>query len=102
MCRWTIGHPRNAVATANLDANTVSVFLNGGDGTFLPKLDLRAGGDPRLVAIGDLNGDGKPDLVAANNDANAVSLFLNKGGGTFRSGATTQPDRAPYRSRSAT
>ena len=41
---------------------------------------------PRSVAIGDLNGDGKPDLAIANDGAANVSVLLNKGNGTFGQG----------------
>jgi hypothetical protein len=42
----------------------------------------RAGGDPRSVAIGDLNGDARPDLAVAND--HGVSVLANRGDGTFR------------------
>ena len=35
------------------------------------------------VAIGDLDGDGKPDLVTANQVGNSVSVLLNRGDGSF-------------------
>jgi hypothetical protein len=35
------------------------------------------------VAIGDLNGDGKPDVVVANPSLNNVGIFLNAGNGTL-------------------
>jgi FG-GAP-like repeat/PASTA domain len=65
----------------------VSVLLNRGDGSFQAwlnyrvqaKLDYRAvGGD--WVAIGDLNGDGKPDLATANTDVGTVSALINTPG----------------------
>ena len=58
------------------DANTVSVLLNKGDGTFEARLNYAAGKGPASVAIGDLNGDTKPDLVTANYNADSVSVFL--------------------------
>ena len=39
------------------------------------------------VAIGDLNGDGKPDVVVANPSLNNVGVFLNTGSGTLGPGA---------------
>ena len=35
------------------------------------------------MAIGDLNGDGKPDLATVSSDASALSVFLNRGDGSF-------------------
>src|SRR5205814_378661 len=37
---------------------------------------------PESVAIEDLNGDGKPDLVTANYNASTVSVLLNAGPGS--------------------
>src|SRR5205814_405368 len=39
---------------------------------------------PRSVAIGDVNGDGRPDLVVANDGSNSVSVLLGNGDGTFQ------------------
>jgi hypothetical protein len=49
----------------------------GKGGTFQSKVDYGTGSGPRSVAIGDVSGDGKPDLVTANRFANTVS-FLRK------------------------
>ena len=63
----------------------MSVLLNKGDGTFAARLDYATGRGPISVAIGDLNGDGKPDLAIANgHGGNSVSVLLNKGDGTFQ------------------
>jgi hypothetical protein len=46
-------------------------------------VEYGTGGSPPSVAIGDLSGDGKPDLVAANYGSNTVSVLLGNGDGTF-------------------
>ena len=38
---------------------------------------------PYSVAIGDLNGDGKPDLATVNYDPSTVSVLIGSGDGTF-------------------
>ena len=63
--------------------NTVSVFTNGGNGSFARR-NYRTGITPRAFAIGDLNGDGKPDIAVATERANAISVLENSGDGTFR------------------
>jgi hypothetical protein len=69
----------------------VSVLLNNGDGTFGPAKTYAAGPWPTSVQIGDLNGDGWPELVVANSaigsssssGSSYVSVYRNKGDGTF-------------------
>src|SRR5439155_11712453 len=68
---------------ANNFANTVSVPLGNGDGSFGAKTDFGTGSGPNSVAIGDLNGDGKPDLAVANGSSNTVSVLLGNGNGSF-------------------
>jgi FG-GAP-like repeat/FG-GAP repeat len=65
------------------DANSVSVLLNTGDGSFWARHDFATGSIPVSVAIGDLNGDGKPDLAIADAGAGTVSMLLNRGNGSF-------------------
>jgi len=72
------GDRKPDLATVN-ESNTVSVRLNRGR-TFQARLEYRTGIKPYSAlpsfAIGDLNGDGKPDLVTANRDADNVSVLL--------------------------
>jgi len=37
----------------------------------------------QIAAVGDLNGDGKPDVVVGNGNLNTVTIFLNNGNGTL-------------------
>ena len=52
------------------------MLLGRGDGTFTVQLTVRVGGNnPRAVAVGDFNGDGRLDLVTANVVSNDVSVL---------------------------
>jgi hypothetical protein len=37
----------------------------------------------QIAAVGDLNGDGKPDVVVGNGSQNTVSVFINNGNGSL-------------------
>jgi len=41
------------------------------------------GSTPRSVAVGDFNGDGKPDFVAVSFNGSSVTVFLGNGSGGF-------------------
>ena len=72
----------------------VGVLLGNGDGTFQPAAAYGSGGyNAYSVVVGDVNGDGKADLVVANNCADAfcdsspggsVGILLGNGDGTFQ------------------
>lgn len=70
-------------AGTNVDGEVsgVVVFLNRGDGSFQTARAYRTAWDPSAVAVGDVNGDGKPDLASANADD--VSVLINRGDGRF-------------------
>jgi hypothetical protein len=56
----------------------VVVLLGNGDGTFQNPINYSSGGSDALsVAIADVNGDGRPDLVALNASS-TVGVLLNQ------------------------
>jgi hypothetical protein len=55
--------------------NNVSVMMHGSRG-FLPQKKFATGLYPYWIATGDLNGDGKVDIVTANEEG-GVSVLLN-------------------------
>jgi len=54
--------------------------------TYGPPTDYStgAGSRPWHVAVADVNGDGKPDLITANGDTHTVGVLLGNGNGTFQ------------------
>src|SRR5262245_57020125 len=65
--------------------------------TFAPAVHYGAGTIPVSVAVGDFNGDGKPDLATANRDSGSVSVLLGKGDGTFQSAVNYGAGFSPVR-----
>ena len=66
---------------------TVGVLINHGDGTFAPAVPWNLGGSSsQSIAIADVNGDGKPDLLASVAVAfnGGVAILLGNGDGTFQ------------------
>ena len=75
-----------AVVGDYVSSGGATILLGNGDGTFRAagtNLDVNA--DFGLIATGDFNGDGIPDLVATNyfEDGTPPIIFLGKGDGTF-------------------
>jgi len=67
------------------DYGVVAVLLGNGDGTFQAARTYNAGGDlATFITVGDVNGDGKPDVVVANGSADGVGVLLGNGDGTFQ------------------
>jgi hypothetical protein len=78
---------------------TVGVLLGNGNGTFQAALVYDSGEVwASSVAVADVNGDGKPDIVVANECGGAaicfvqpIAVLLGNGNGTFRSAVTYGP-----------
>jgi hypothetical protein len=67
-----------------VEDDEVTIFLGNGDGTFTFAHNFVTGGAaPRAIAVADLNGDGKLDLVIANYEGNSLTILLGNGDGTF-------------------
>jgi FG-GAP-like repeat/PASTA domain len=75
--------PDLAIANSAPHGRGIIVLTNKGGGRFRAERRFVTAAEPQAVAIGELNGDGKPDLVAVSHDDAAVSVLLNKGGGRF-------------------
>ncbi|MEG5213399.1 FG-GAP-like repeat-containing protein, partial [Microcoleus sp. ARI1-A5] len=91
------GDKKPDLAVANIGSANVSILLNTTPAgattpTFTPQATFPTGTSPVSVSIGDINGDGKPDVAVVNRNNNSVSILLN----TAATGATaasfaTQP-----------
>ncbi len=90
------------VITTNFESGDVTVLLGDGKGGFSqpPGSPFKANRHPFGVAIGDVNGDGKPDLAVVNFSGqgtdpsdDAITILLGNGDGTFK-----QAPGSPFKS----
>ena len=85
---------------ANYGSNTVSVLLGNGNGTFQRPRSLRPAAwtsfTPSSIAVGDINGDGRPDLVinligGEDSVVSQLGVLLGNGDGSFRAPILQNP-----------
>ncbi|MEA3212589.1 MAG: large repetitive protein [Chthoniobacter sp.] len=79
------GDGRPDLAVTNSNSTTVSVLLNRTTPgaitpNFAPQTTIGVGANPSTVTIGDLDGDGRPDLAVSNRGSNTVSVLRNTTG----------------------
>jgi hypothetical protein len=86
--------------TANTSNSTVGVLLGNGNGTFQAATNYNTGSNssPYSIAVADVNGDGKLDLLTANNGNDTAGVLVGNGNGTFQPIATysTGDNSFPY------
>jgi FG-GAP-like repeat len=64
-------------------SRALTLLLSDGKGGLTPRqLPLRTG-EPWFAAIADLNGDGRPDIVATHHDQSAMTVMIGDGRGGF-------------------
>jgi Metallo-peptidase family M12/FG-GAP-like repeat/Carboxypeptidase regulatory-like domain len=91
---------QDLVATVrSLNGVFVGVLLGTGDGGFQPTVYYFVGSSPTshkgAVAITDVNGDAKKDLVVASEDRDDVSVLLGTGNGSFLAPVTYAVGNSP-------
>lgn len=78
-------------SNSSATANTITILLGNGAGSFTALPDVPAGSKPWSIAAGDLNGDGVPDVATANNGSSTLSILLNNGTASFPGGPIEKP-----------
>ncbi len=74
------------VVSANRDSDNVTIHVQDGPGILGTTPRVALGGslimdDPRAVAVADIDGDGRIDVLCADSTADFVSIFLQDAGG---------------------
>jgi hypothetical protein len=77
------GDGKPDIAVTNFHSNTISIFRNTANrgkitiASFAAKLDVPTGFNPASIAIADIDGDNRPEMVVANAGGNNLSIYRN-------------------------
>jgi type II secretory pathway component GspD/PulD (secretin) len=78
------------LAVVNMAANTISIFLGNGDGTFKTPTTIVTGNAPTSIVAEAFNPSNPSliDLAVTNSADNTLEIFIGNGDGTFQKGVT--------------
>lgn len=101
------GAPTNAISALELTGDgkmdlvggrgdgTAAVYAGQGDGTFAAARTFKVGKSAVYAAAGDLDRDGRADLVVANQGGADLSVLLGRGGGDFAPAVSYAAEAGP-------
>ena len=78
------GDGKPDIITLDSTSNLLSILRNISSpgvlttNSFAPRIDISAGNNSQGMAVQDLNGDGRPDIVIARQGDNYISVFQNQ------------------------
>jgi hypothetical protein len=87
------------IVTPNLLDASISVLLGDGKGDFRTAdvspvaVDAR----PFYIAVGDINSDKKPDIMASHDDVSTITILLGDGAGKFSKAQSLDAKGQPYK-----
>ena len=80
-----------SVSRTSISSRALTILFGDGRGDFQrTDIQLRTR-EPWCVAVGDVNGDSKPDLVSTHRESSPLTVLLGEGGGRF-----TEVEDSPF------
>jgi len=88
----------NLVASGSIRDQSGNELQNGDGGpiSFQAQQTFASGPARNSITAGEVNGDGKPDLIVTSDPAGAVSVLLGNGNGTFPAAQSFAAGANPY------
>lgn len=79
-------------------SRSLTLLFGDGTGNFQPRQTPLQTAAPWFVAVGDLNGDAMPDIVATHHEQRVLTVLLGNGQGSFTESAASpfDPGYAPW------